>query len=73
MLKVCVFRMDDLCFEWILCFKRELVSHMYNPEEISKLLEESAQVATRRKEAQEMLKVLICFEWIVVFRIDVVC
>ena len=50
----------------------ELVSHLYKPEEISKLLEESAQVATRRKEAQEMLKVLMCFEWIVLFRINVV-
>ena len=51
----------------------ELVSHLYKPEEISKLLEESAQVATRRKEAQEMLKVCVfrmddlCFEWIFVF------
>ena len=35
----------------------ELVSHLYKAEAISKLLDESAQVAARRKEAQEMLKV----------------
>ena len=37
----------------------ELVSHLYKAEAIESLLEESAQVAARRREAQEMLKVLI--------------
>ena len=37
----------------------ELVSQLYKAEEISKLLEESAQVAARRKEAQHMLKVCV--------------
>lgn len=37
----------------------ELVSHLYKPEEIDKLLEESEQIAARRREAFETLKV--CF------------
>ena len=35
----------------------ELVSHLYKAEAIETLLEESAQVAARRREAQDMLKV----------------
>ncbi|CAH1784568.1 unnamed protein product [Owenia fusiformis] len=36
----------------------ELVSALYKKEEIAKLLDESEHIATRRKEAQEMLKAL---------------
>ena len=35
----------------------ELVSQLYKQEEISKLLAESETIATRRREAAEMLKV----------------
>ena len=37
----------------------ELVSHLYKAEAIETLLEESAQVAARRREAQDMLKVSV--------------
>lgn len=35
----------------------ELVSHLYKQEEIDRLLDESEQIAARRREASEMLKV----------------
>lgn len=35
----------------------ELVSHLYKQEQIDKLLDESEHIATRRREAAEMLKV----------------
>ena len=35
----------------------ELVSHLYKPEHIEELLQESELIAQRRKEAAEMLKV----------------
>ena len=37
----------------------ELVSHLYKAEEIDKLLEESEQIAARRREAFETLKVCL--------------
>ena len=37
----------------------ELVSHLYKQEEITRLLEESEHIAARRKEASDMLKVLL--------------
>jgi len=35
----------------------ELVSHLYKPEEIDKLLDESEHIAARRREAADMLQV----------------
>lgn len=41
----------------------ELVSHLYKPEEIDKLLDESEHIAARRREAADMLKVfMICLK-----------
>jgi Dynamin GTPase effector domain len=44
----------------------ELVSHLYKQEAIEKLLSESEQIAARRREALEMLKVsdVGCMLWI---------
>lgn len=41
--------------------KSELVSQLYKKEEIETLLEESSHIATRRKEASEMLQVSACW------------
>lgn len=44
----------------------ELVSHLYKQDEIDRLLEESEQIAARRREASEMLKVRIAAVYVFV-------
>ena len=43
----------------------ELVKHLYRTDEIDELLSESPEIAQRRKEAAEMLKVI--FNFIIIF------